>query len=83
VSRDLGQADIDSCAYYHLEDEDDESKSMLLWFTRIVLGVQVTSAAVTLPSAVLLKQRMYKSLSILLLPVMGVAVVTVALFAKA
>lgn len=52
-------------------------------FTRIVLGIQVLSAGVTLPSRIILKASMVKSLSILLAPVMLFAVLIGGCLAKA
>ncbi|KAK1921087.1 Cation/H+ exchanger [Papiliotrema laurentii] len=55
----------------------------LYQFTRIVLGIQVLSAGVTLPSKLCIKSRMRDSLLVLLGPVMLSAVVISGLFAKA
>jgi NhaP-type Na+/H+ or K+/H+ antiporter len=52
-------------------------------FTRIVLGIQVLSAGVTLPSKPFIKPRTRKSLFTLLGPVMLLAVIICGLFAKA
>jgi hypothetical protein len=52
-------------------------------FTRIVLGIQVTSAAVTLPSKIIAKKPFTRSLAVLLGPVMVSAVLIGAGFTKA
>jgi hypothetical protein len=52
-------------------------------FTRIVLGIQVLSAGVTLPSRIIIKPSMVKSLMMLLGPVMLFAVGIGGCLAKA
>ena len=51
-------------------------------FTRVILGIQILSASVTLPPKVLLKPRVYKSLLTLLGPVMLGSVLIASLAAK-
>ena len=52
-------------------------------FTRIIIGIQVLSAGVTLPSKFVSRRRVQGSLAILLGPVMLVAVLLVGCFCKA
>lgn len=79
---------------WDVEAEDDHAKNVLLWvsdclecelmmFTRIVLGVQVTTAAVTLPNKIVIKPSFAQSLLVLLGPVMLSAVLIGAGFVKA
>jgi hypothetical protein len=51
-------------------------------FTRLVLSIQVLSAAVTLPSRFVVRPQVWKSLIVLLGPVMLLATFTVGAFAK-
>ncbi|KDQ54692.1 hypothetical protein JAAARDRAFT_38366 [Jaapia argillacea MUCL 33604] len=51
-------------------DAENERREVLMWFTRIIIGVQVLSAAATLPSRYLLQRDNVKSLTTMLLPLM-------------
>jgi hypothetical protein len=51
-------------------------------FTRIVLAIQVLSAGVTLPCKYILRRGVYRSLAVLLGPVMLLAVIVTGLAAK-
>lgn len=55
---------------------------VLIQFTRVILGIQVLTASVTLPPKMILKPRVYRSLLTLLGPVMLCSVLITALVAK-
>lgn len=48
--------------------EDDENRQIMLSFCRVVLGIQILSAAITLPTKMLLRSRSAISLFTLLIP---------------
>ncbi|KAJ9096790.1 hypothetical protein QFC21_005061 [Naganishia friedmannii] len=62
--------------------EKDGAKMVLLWFTRIVLGIQVLSTGATLPARFLLRNNVRRTLAVLLGPVMIFQTLVVAAFAK-
>jgi len=62
-------------------DEGDEARSFLLWTSRLVLAIQVLSAALTLPSRYVALRKNQITLLVLLLPVMTLAWLVSAGFA--
>ncbi|GHJ88066.1 hypothetical protein NliqN6_4468 [Naganishia liquefaciens] len=62
--------------------ESDTGKQVLLWFTRIVLGIQVLSTGAILPAGFLLRKNVRKTIAVLLGPLMLSQTLIVGCFAK-